>query len=553
MPAADGRLREERVSEQGVIVENAGRRLSAIWVVPLVALVLGLWLAVDAYLSQGPTVTIRFSNAEAIQADKTLVKFRSVTVGAVTQVLLAEDLEGVLVTAELAPEARPLLREDTQFWVMKAEVRGASVSGLGTLLSGAYIEISPGVGEITRLREYQGLDERPVSPAGTPGTRLRLVSESSGSVSVGSPILYRGYQVGMVERIQLNVESRRVLYEIFVDAPYDQLVSSATRFWNARGISAELSTEGIKLSVGSLQSALVGGVAFDLPHNSSTGRPVESDTLFRLYPNESSIHQDPYRNAVEYVVLFNQSLRGLHPNAPVTYRGIRIGSVERIMLDDLNASTDADDTGQAIPVLITVEPGRMALEDTETGSEMARQSVSVAVENGLRATLESGNLLTGAMFIELDFYDVEDGAQQGDFIGYPTIPATSAGLAHIQVQISQLLDKLNQLPVENVLASVEDALGELEGTLAAARQVLESEGIQQLPMNLQAAVNELEEVLDGFSTDSRFHTELVRALEELKRTLQSIESVAERLDEQPNALVFPSKQKADLQPKADSR
>jgi paraquat-inducible protein B len=541
------------VSEQGVIVENAGRRLSAIWVVPLVALVLGLWLAVDAYLSQGPTVTIRFSNAEAIQADKTLVKFRSVTVGAVTQVLLAEDLEGVLVTAELAPEARPLLREDTQFWVMKAEVRGASVSGLGTLLSGAYIEISPGVGEITRLREYQGLDERPVSPAGTPGTRLRLVSESSGSVSVGSPILYRGYQVGMVERIQLNVESRRVLYEIFVDAPYDQLVSSATRFWNASGISAELSTEGIKLSVGSLQSALVGGVAFDLPHNSSTGRPVESDTLFRLYPNESSIHQDPYRNAVEYVVLFNQSLRGLHPNAPVTYRGIRIGSVERIMLDDLNASTDADDTGQAIPVLITVEPGRMALEDTETGSEMARQSVSVAVENGLRATLESGNLLTGAMFIELDFYDVEDGAQQGDFIGYPTIPATSAGLAHIQVQISQLLDKLNQLPVENVLASVEDALGELEGTLAAARQVLESEGIQQLPMNLQAAVNELEEVLDGFSTDSRFHTELVRALEELKRTLQSIESVAERLDEQPNALVFPSKQKADLQPKADSR
>ena len=541
------------MSEEGAIVETVGRRLSAIWVVPLVALVLGVWFAVDAYLKQGPTVTIRFDNAEGVQAEKTLVKIRNVTVGTVTVVRLADDLNGVIVTAQLAPEARQLLREDTQFWVTKAEIRGASVSGLGTLLSGAYIEISPGVQSLTGRRDFVGLDHRPASPAGTPGKRLQLISRSSGSVSTGSPILFRGYRVGDVERVELDVESRRVVYGIFIDAPYDQLVSSNTRFWNASGISAELSTEGVKLSIGSLQSTLAGGVSFDLPEHTAAGRPVESNTTFRLYPDESSIHQDPYRNAIDYVVSFKESLRGLHPNAPVTYRGIRIGSVVRIMLEDLSANSDLSGTGTAIPVLIKIEAGRLALEDSEEGLDLARRSIEVAVEQGLRATLETGNLLTGARFVELDFYDAEQHEVVGEFIGYPTIPAIDGGLSHIQVQISQLLDKLNNLPLEGAITAADEALRELEDTLAAARKVVEGEDLQQLPMSLQATLNELNGVLEGFSSNSEFQSELIRALEELKSTLQSIESVADQLDEQPNALVFPKKQTPDPEPRATPR
>ncbi|MFV2089274.1 MAG: intermembrane transport protein PqiB [Pseudomonadales bacterium] len=460
------------MSEDSVIVEATGGRPSAIWIVPLVALILGVWLAVDAYLSQGPTVTIRFSDAGGIQKEKTLIKVRNVTIGMVNGVRLAGDLEGVVVTAALAPEARPLLREDSEFWVMKAEVRSGSISGLGTLLSGAYIEIAPGVGEVTDRRDFVGLDERPSSPAGTPGLPLRLVSESSGSVSVGSPILYRGYQVGLVERIELDVENQQVMYSIFVEAPFDKLLSSNTRFWNASGISAELSSEGIKVSVGSLQSALRGGVAFDLPRNSRVGRPVDGNTTFRLYPNESSIHEDPYRSAIDYVVAFEQSLRGLHPGAPVTYRGIRVGSVVRIMLNDLNV--DPQQTrGNPIPVLIQLEPGRMALEDNYEGELIARQSVETAVELGLRATLESGNLLTGAMFVELNFYEVDSQESLGEFLEYPMIPSIKGGFSHIQLQISQLLDKLNKLPIEGALAVVEEAIGELE------------EGIRRTPNSLQ--------------------------------------------------------------------
>ena len=537
---------------ESVIIESRKRRISGIWIVPLVAVLLGLWLAVDAYLKQGPTITLRFSSAEGLQADKTLVKVRSVTVGTVTGVRLASDLEGVVVTAELTPDARELLREDSEFWVVRAEVRGASVTGIGTLLSGAYIEISPGKGEPTRQRSFQGLDRRPVSPAGTPGKRLKLISESSGSVSVGSPILYRGYRVGTVESIELQVEDQRVVYSVFVDAPYDALVSSNSRFWNASGVSAELSSEGIKVSIGSLQSALMGGVAFDLPRNTAAGRDVESDTVFRLYPNEASIHQNPFRNWKEYVVSFKQSLRGLNPGAAVNYRGIRIGSVVRIMLADLTTNPEVDgETGQAIPVLIRLEPGRLAIEDSLQGTAIMEESVAVAVQNGLRATLESGNILTGARLIELDIYETETPEALGDFLGYPTIPTISGGLAHIQVQISQLLDKLNGLPLEGVLLRAETSLAELEGTLVALRRFAESEGVQTLPDRVQQSLDELNEVLEGFSSQSEFQQELVSAIRELKSALQNVDAFAEQLSDKPNSLVFPQKQIPDTEPRVE--
>ena len=536
---------------EAVVVETPKRKISAIWVVPVVAVVLGLYLAVDAYMKQGPTITLYFQHADGLQEGKTLVKVRSVTVGTVTSVRLADDLERVVVTAELTPQARQLLREDSQFWVVRAEVRGASVTGIGTLLSGAYIEISPGEGELTAERVFQGLDRRPVSPVGTPGKRLKLVSESSGSVTVGSPILYRGYRVGTVESIELQVENKRVMYSIFIDHPYDGLVSSTTRFWNASGISAELSTEGIKVSIGSLQSALMGGVAFDLPRNATSGREVEADTVFSLYSDEASIHQNPYRNAKEYVVSFKQSLRGLNPGAPVNYRGIRIGSVVRIMLADLTRSAEADETGQAIPVLIRLEPGRLAIEDTSQGIAIMEESVAVSVQNGLRATLESGNILTGARLIELDVYDTETVEELGELFGYPTIPTISGGLAHIQVQISQLLDKLNGLPIEGVLVRAESAITELEGTLVAVRRFAESEGLQTLPATVQSTLDELNDVLESFDSHSEFQHELIRAIKELQSALQNVDSFAEQLSDKPNSLVFPQKQTPDPEPRVD--
>jgi paraquat-inducible protein B len=219
------------------------------------------------------------------------------------------------------------------------------------------------------------------------------------------------------------------------------------------------------------------------------------------------------------------------------------------MLEDLNAATDVSDTGQPIPILIKLEPGRVSLEDSELGLEQITQTIELAVQRGMRATLESGNLLTGARFVELDYFEEEALQSVGDFIGYPTIPTTSSGFAHIQIQITKLLAKLNRLPIEDTVSAANGTLGELEKTLGAARMLIESDGVQQLPVSLQETLVQLDDVLEGFSANSQFYSELLRTLQELKSTLQSIEIVSDQLGEKPNAIVFPTKRSPDPEPR----
>ncbi len=539
------------MSDTEAVVETVGRRLSAIWVVPLVALVVGIWLAISAYLGQGPTVTIAFSSAEGIQQGKTRIRARSVELGIVTDVRLNDKLDGVIVTAELLPEAESLLRDDTQFWVVRPTVRGANISGLGTLLSGAYMEISHGVGPISDKREFVGLDSIPEAPAGTPGIRLAMVSDSSGAVGQGSPILFQGLQAGVVESRELDIDTQKLRYSLFIDAPYDQLITSNTRFWNTSGISAELGVDGFKFSVGSLLSALVGGISFDLPEKSAPGDPVTEGTVFRLYPNEAAVHVDPYRYYVEYVVFFGQSLRGLRPGSDVIYRGLTIGNFQRIMIQEMEQNVESVSSGAPWPVLIRVEPGRMELGDSEEGVEFAREIIEVAVSNGLRATVGTGSLLTGSLYIGLEFYDDIEEAGLGSFKGYPTIPSIrGGGLGRIQAQVSTLLEKLNALPLENTLVSAEQAITELQGTLAAARVLLERDQMQQLPADLHQTLVQVNDALTGFSSDSAFQEELVRTLVELKEVLQGARGVTDQLKDNPNSLVFPVSKAEDPEPRA---
>lgn len=538
------------MSDTESAVKTAKVRISPIWIVPIAAVILGLWLAINEYLSQGPTVEITFASGDGIEEGKTLIKVLSVNIGIVTDMRLSDDMEGVTATADLDPEARKLLRRDTQFWVVRPTVSGVNVSGLGTLLSGAYITLSPGVEAVTSRRLFAGLDRIPATPAGTPGIRLRLTSETSASVRTGSPILYRGYEVGVVEGIELDVDTQHVSYSIFIDVPYDRLVSSNTRFWDASGISAELSDEGIKLDMNSIQSMLAGGIAFGLPRSVPPGTPVEASMTYRLYPNESSIHENPHRHYVEYVVEFRQSLRGLHPDAAVTYKGIRVGSVEQIMIDELDNQADPAAKGQSIPVLIKIEPGRLDLGDTPAAAERLRQSVDIAVSNGLRATLKSGSIITGALYVELEFFDDVESVETGLFKEFPTIPTISGGFDHIQVQVTRLLDKLNDLPIDETLTSADAAISELALTLSTVRTILDEESTQDITGKLEQALVAMNRLMQGYSSESDFYTELNRTLVEIRNTLGSVQGVADRLADNPNTIVFPGRPIEDPEPKA---
>jgi len=459
------------------------------------------------------------------EAGKTQIKTRNVEVGVVEDVALGDDLESVVVTARIEPSAAKLLREDTQFWVERVRVGPGGVSGLDTLLSGGFIQLAPGTGEPGH-REFQGLEDPPVTPLGTPGLRFTLVSDRAGSIDTGDPVLYKGFQVGRVESARFDVESQQVLHSAFIDAPYDALVSTSTRFWEASGISFSATADGIELRMGSLRSLLLGGITFGLPEGVPPGSQVADDSSFLLFPDWDSVNDRPYNHYLEYVVAFDGSVRGLEPGAPVVYRGLPAGRVERLLLEELVAEADVQGEGRPIPVLVRLEPGRLRFDYSVGGVEQLRRAIESGVAHGMRATLSTGNLLTGSQLVSLDFYLDVPSAKLGTFAQRPTIPTIQTGLEGIEQKVTRLLDKLNQVPIDDVAESADETLRELARTVAELRMLVASESVQTLPGSLEESLRTLE------------------------RTLQSFDDLATTIEERPSSLIFSSDPAPDPEPRA---
>jgi len=522
-----------RVSRRG--------RISPIWIVPAVAVLLGLWMLIDSYRNQGPEVEISFPTASGIEPGKTKVKVLDVEVGLVHSVVLGEDLKGIVVKANLDKEAEELLGDDTEFWVVTARLGTGGVSGISTLLSGGYIQLSPGDATGER-RSFVGLPEPPVTPAGTPGLKIELVGDRAGSVSAGDPILHKGYPVGRVENAKLDVASGKMRYAVFIKKDYQKLVSTSTRFWNTSGISFEATADGIQVETGSLMTLLIGGVSFGVPDGVPAGEPVVGGASFKLYPDYASMNRQPYREGIEYIVRFDQSVRGLRVGAPVEYRGVQVGRVEDILIKELTIGG----AGEAIPVLLTLQPGRLLLPDNEKGAAQMRTAVKNSVALGMRASLATGSLITGGKYISLDVHERNAGVALGSYAGRPTIPTLQSGLEGLEYQLSQLLDKLNGMPIEQLANS---AAGVIEST----DRLLASQSMQELPAALDETLAGVRTTLVSFSGESVLQERLVASLVELDRSLRSIRVLANALNEQPNSLVFSRRSSPDPLPPVGQR
>lgn len=512
------------------------RKVPVIWLVPIVAALLGIWLVVYNYMTQGPEITIEFPTAEGIQPGKTKIKSLSVELGVVNSVELTKDLSRVVVKAQLERFAKPLLREDTQFWVVRPRIGPGGISGLGTLLSGGYLRLEAGTGKAGK-RKFAGLDSPPVTAAGTPGLKVVLESARAGSVTAGDPVLYRGYRVGAVETADFDPNSQRVTYDLFINEPYDALVSQNTRFWNASGITLKAGAEGLEVQLGSLQSLLVGGVAFDLPDGVIAGAPAQDGDSFRLFANLDAVNRKSYDNYVDYVVAFTQSIRGVRPGAPVEYRGVRLGSVQRLMISEL-ATTETPGEGDPIPVLIRIEPARLGLPDTADSVAKIKEMVKLGIPGGLRASIQSGNLLTGSSVIGFDYFPDQGAAELGEFAGYVQIPTISGGIAGLEQKLNQLLTKLNDLPLGSAVNQLNATLESLQATVDEVRGALTSEEAQEITASINSALRELNATLDSISPDSPAGDRLNRTLGELSRTVSNLETLTRTLSEKPNTLIF---------------
>jgi paraquat-inducible protein B len=484
------------------------RRLSPIWIIPIVAALLGAWLAWQYYASRGPAITVTFETADGIVAGKTPVMCRSVTVGTVENVTLTDDMKGVVVKMQMTNEATRLLTSDTQIWVVRPRYGAGGISGLSTLVSGSYIELAPGVSDVPR-RDFVGLEQPPVTPQGVPGLHVTLITDEAGGISAGTAITYKGLSAGRIESRIFHPENGKVEFRAFISAEFAPLVRTNTKFWNVSGLDVQVDANGLKLRTGTLESLLTGGITFGQTAGSPSGPPAPDGAIFPLYESFDATTRFAMRSSVPYLLLFSGSARGLNEGAPVEFRGVRIGTVNGVSFRYL-----PNDPERRVPVLIQVDPSFITNLPTDN-TEAAENFMADAVRNGLRASLKTGNLLTGQMYVDLDFQKDAPPATVANVEGYRVLPTTSGGLGELQDKATALLDKLAALPLDQTVKNASDALASIKD--AAAK---------------------LNTTMAGYNEDSPLYRQLTATMKQLNDTLQSVEALATTIEEKPNALIF---------------
>lgn len=541
---------EEIQQDVADAVVRPKRGFSIVWLVPLVAAIIGGWLIFRAVTEKGPIITIAFENAEGLEAGKTKIKFKDVEVGQVKQIKLSEDLSHVIVTAELVREVKKYLTEDVKFWVVKARVTAGEVSGLTTLFSGAYIGMLPGrQGEFAL--QFKGLNIPPVLTQTQPGGHYILRSEELGSLDIGSPVYHRKIKVGMVEGYVLQKDGRLLDIQIFIEAPYHERVHANTRFWNASGLDVSLGADGLRVGAESFVSMLIGGVAFDTPPGVDPGGSPGKADAFTLYADKTTAFLKRYTVRERSLVFFDGSLRGLQIGAPVEFRGIKIGQVV-----DINLEYHAERNAFSIPVLIETEPERFTLSGKRDDAIKKGEFVERLVERGLRAQLKSANLLTGQLIVDLNLYSTAPAAKVAHFGKYAVIPTVSSPIEEITTNLSQFATMLKDLPLDKISADLHAAVRgagrllnspELADTLTVLKRTVQetqllvgslntdvAPGISETLKKVQTTLDTIEK-LSG--DDSFLILEAERAMTELAEASRSVRSLADFLERHPEALI----------------
>lgn len=504
-------------------------RPSLIWLVPGIAAFTGLFLLMQLWMSAGPEVSITFQTASGLQAGKTEVKYKDVTVGLVKSIVLSPDSQRVLVTVSLMKNAQNLAKADTRFWVVRPRVGMGGISGIDTLLSGAYISLDTGTSEKSGSL-FQGLESPPTVINGMPGKQFEVVADDLGSLDIGSAVYYRRIPVGRVSSYALRPDGKGVSVNIFIDAPYDRFVTPSTRFWNASGVDLSLNSDGLQLKTQTLASVIAGGIAFANPPESGASLPSGGHSVFHLADDQASA-MAPQDGTPQILQLrFQQSLRGMQTGAPVEFSSVKLGKVTAIDLD-------FDPAGSRFISVVTLEvyPNRLGRvlqklpKPQKDGDKQAAFFLRDLVQHGLRAQARTGNLLTGQLYISLDF--VPGAAPVPfDLNARPLrIPTLNGGFDHLQEQLATIIGKVSKMPIESIGTNLNATLGNLNQTLIQVNG-------QVLPQTTQT-LRQLDQTMKGAQALLAADSPLFSTLAEFQRTLYSLRTLSGLLTRQPQALL----------------
>lgn len=530
--------------------------ISPIWLVPLVAAGVALYLAVHAFATRGPLITITFKTADGLTAHQTEVRHKAVKLGTVEEITLSEDLSHVIVRVRMNAMAKPFLTDHARFWVVRPRLSGGGLaglqSGLETLVSGAYLALDPGPPHGRPTKSYTGLEEPPSVRSDEPGRVFRLRSERLGSLGIGAPIYHHDIRVGEVLSYDSGNGDGPVSIRVFVRSPFDKLVRDATHFWNTSGLSVDMGPNGLHLELRSLQSILSGGIAFETPANAG-GAPSGDAKVFELYDSEGVAKADFFER-VPCVTYLETSLSGLAIGAPVQLRGVQMGIVtdEQLLL--------GDDGRVVARVAFDMQPTR-ALENSDRSP---RDLTSFILSQGMHVEVSSTNLVTGQKVLSLEYPAVPQKTELRTEAGALVIPGQGGGIGDMTKSLGAIATKLNQIPfddigknVDQTLRSVnavvsgpklQNALTELSSTLQEVRGMVHdadaklgpamarlpdvAEQMQQAAQKLNAALGE-----SGYGQSSDFQHNMAELVSQARDAARSIRLFVDYLDRHPEALL----------------
>jgi len=513
------------------------RPIPLVWLIPIVAAVIGAWIAVHAILQRGPTITVSFADAEGIEVGKTKVRYKNVDLGLVRSVTLAPDHHRVNVTIDMANFATPFLVKDTRFWIVRPRLGATGFSGIGTLFSGDYLGMDIGTA-LEPQRQFTGLEAPPVIVSDAPGREFVLEAHDLGSLGVGAPAYFRHIQVGRVSSVALDPGSHEMVLKLFVLAPYDQLVTSDSRFWHASGVDVAVNSDGVRVQTQSLATILAGGLAFDSPVDSTHAAAAAAETHFRLADNREAAMKAPDNIADQYRLYFDDSLRGLSVGATVDFHGVEIGEVVA-----MNVEYDRSTAKFAFPVLINVYPERIRAryQSASRLPPMDTHALVVSmVEHGFRAQLRTSSLLTGKLYVALDFFAQEPAAHLATDelpLRLPTIPGN---LEELQSTVTSVAHKLDRLPLAAIAGKLDSAAGSLDRTLTTTNQLmsrLDAEVVPAAAGALTQARQTLAQTQATLSPDGSVRGDLHDTLSSIARAADSLRALAEYLDAHPESLI----------------
>ncbi|OWY28847.1 intermembrane transport protein PqiB [Herbaspirillum robiniae] len=510
---------------------------SLVWLIPIIAAIVGLTLVAKILVDRGPVVTVSFISAEGLEAGKTKVKYKDVDIGQVQSIKLSEDRSHVLVSIQLTKEASGFDAEDTRYWVVRPRIAASGISGLGTLLSGAYIGADAGASGETK-KDFVGLEQPPIVTRDASGRQFVLHTDDLGSLDIGTPVFYRRIKVGQVMAYDLDADGKGVTLRIFINAPYDKFITLNSRFWHASGFDMELNASGFKLHTQALSTVVLGGIAFRDRNEDEKSPPAKEGSEYQLADDETTAMKDPDGAPQTVLLYFDQSLRGLQPGASVDFRGVVLGEVKSVGIEYDRAKGEF-----RMPVLVQIYPdrlGRRFNQDVTDTRYSHTERLKFLVKRGLRAQLRNGNLLTGQLYVAIDFFPKAKPVQIDASKVPVELPTIQGSLDEIQTQISDIAAKLSKVPFDEIGRDLQTTVKTLNKTLTTAEQTAARINNDIAP-EMTAAMKDARKTLNAaertLSDDAPLQQDIRQTMQELSRAAASIRVLTDYLQQHPESLI----------------